>query len=243
MQEDITRANSLLILFRNYVAKITNQSRFDTFIFRASTEMFKDALKYKSLTPENRLNASDADIIGQYCPRVSIITNISIMDAFMSDLFRMLLLMFPNSLDNPSVFLNDILKCKSIDEILQNEIDKKVRSFSFESFPLRFQKIQKTFKLDFKDIGKELDVLNKAWKIRNRIVHECDYTRNNAESESMESIKEKIDEGHTYAGLVKDLLHVNRSMIKKVLLEIRKKIFKNQMFAEIDEVMNSISPA
>lgn len=250
MEIDFDRAKKISNLIINYAGKIKNQSYFDSFMFSAiaekfdqETKMIKQAMEDKSLRSKNYNTNSQLQIVSQYCPKVSIITSISIMDAFLSDLLKMLLLMFPDSLENPVIPLKEILECKDINEILSKEIEKKVRSFSYDSFSKRFQRIQKRFKLDFKGLDKQATCLNAAWEIRNKIIHECEYAISYNGIETVESMTKLKDEGAFYMKLANEMFHTNQTVTKKISLEVRNKLIKEPSLQDfLDETINKIFP-
>ena len=96
----------------------------------------------------------------------------TVFDTFLSDSAKFLLLKFPRTLGDVTIEFSDVIVSDSKESIIQNVVEKKVRSMSFNGFPERLRYLRKTFDLKFELDSETKKNLEHFSTMRNVISHD-----------------------------------------------------------------------
>jgi hypothetical protein len=97
----------------------------------------------------------------------------TLFDTFLSDITRFLLLLHPGAIgENKPVPFGDILSSKSINQIVRNAVDAKVRDLASEGFFKRIAFLKDTFGIKVALAKQEEEALRHYSSLRNLTVHD-----------------------------------------------------------------------
>lgn len=113
------------------------------------------------------------NILDQEYSRSTVITAISLVDSFLADVLRLLLLKFPNAIPKErQVRVTEILSAPSHDELVSQLVEKYVREISYQSLSDRIGFLEAKFGVKGIDDAALLSRLFQHAELRNSLVHD-----------------------------------------------------------------------
>jgi hypothetical protein len=161
------RSNATLSQFAAYAL---SASRHVAYLVESSQQddklVFDVVGDYGEIKPENI-----EQFIHTYSKNM-LITAFTLFDTFLSDTTRFLLLIHPNVIEDRKVRMRDILNCKSMAEVIDEEVVRVIRGLSIESHRKRIKYLKDNFGIDTNTWTNKLDDLDRYELLRNEVVHD-----------------------------------------------------------------------
>jgi hypothetical protein len=103
----------------------------------------------------------------------TIISALSVMDSFLSDLTRFLLLMHPAAISKErQIKFGDVLEANDLGKVIGAAVDKFVHELSYKRLSERIDYLQQGFGIDLSTSRKLVETVQSFADLRNRLVHD-----------------------------------------------------------------------
>lgn len=174
------------------------------------------------IRPESIANLDEV-----YC-RSLVISTISLLDSFLSDVTRILFLLHPQALPTEKqIKLDDILKAQSKEKIIESIIERHVHELSYKKLEDRVRALAKTFGLKFDSANETLVKAQEAAELRNRLVHDVSaFTYGALLNEARPAVRPKSRASKVKWDQAKAVMEICLKLMDTVYTEICEKIFK-----------------